>query len=70
MTGELLSLRPGMVEEEGVLEKEKNMVSMAKKIGLISAGAAAGGAQPGSIRASRARTRRIAESRLNIVPPL
>jgi alkylation response protein AidB-like acyl-CoA dehydrogenase len=41
VTGELLSLRPGMVEEEGVLAKEKNMVAMSKKIGLLSAGAAA-----------------------------
>ena len=41
VTGELLSLRPSMGEEEGVLAKEKNMVSMAKKIGLLSAGAAA-----------------------------
>jgi alkylation response protein AidB-like acyl-CoA dehydrogenase len=40
VTGELLSLRPGMGEEEGVLAKEKNMVSMSKKIGLLSAGAA------------------------------
>jgi alkylation response protein AidB-like acyl-CoA dehydrogenase len=41
VTGELLSIRPGMVEEEGLLEKEKNMVAMSKKIGLLSAGAAA-----------------------------
>ena len=41
VTGELLSLRPSMGEEEGILAKEKNMVSMAKKIGLLSAGAAA-----------------------------
>jgi alkylation response protein AidB-like acyl-CoA dehydrogenase len=41
VTGELLSLRPGMAEEEGVLAKEKNMVAMSKKIGLLSAGAAA-----------------------------
>lgn len=41
VTGELLGLRPGMGEEEGVLEKEQKMVAMAKKIGLLSAGAAA-----------------------------
>jgi alkylation response protein AidB-like acyl-CoA dehydrogenase len=41
VTGELLSLRPGLAEEEGVLAKEKNMVAMSKKIGLLSAGAAA-----------------------------
>ena len=41
VTGELLNLRPGMVEEEGLLEKERNMVAMSKKIGLLSAGAAA-----------------------------
>jgi len=41
VTGELLSLRPDMGEEEGVLEKECKMVSMAKKIGLLASGAAA-----------------------------
>ena len=41
VTGELLSLRPGMGEEEGALAKEKSMVAMSKKIGLLSAGAAA-----------------------------
>ncbi|MGD2124797.1 MAG: acyl-CoA dehydrogenase family protein [Desulfobacteraceae bacterium] len=39
-TEELLTFRPDMGEEEGILEKEKKMVSMAKKIGLLSAGAA------------------------------
>jgi alkylation response protein AidB-like acyl-CoA dehydrogenase len=37
---ELLTFRPEMGEEEGVLDKEKKAVSMAKKIGLLSAGAA------------------------------
>jgi alkylation response protein AidB-like acyl-CoA dehydrogenase len=37
---ELLTLRPEMGEEEGVLDKEKKAVSMAKKIGLLAAGAA------------------------------
>jgi len=41
VTGELLSIRPTMGEDEDVLEKERKMVSMAKKIGLLSAGAAA-----------------------------
>jgi alkylation response protein AidB-like acyl-CoA dehydrogenase len=40
VTGELLSLRPQMGEEKEVLENERKMVSMAKKIGLIAAGAA------------------------------
>ena len=40
LTGELLSFRPGMDEEEAVLEKERKMVAMAKKIGLLAAGAA------------------------------
>jgi alkylation response protein AidB-like acyl-CoA dehydrogenase len=40
VTGELMSFRPSLSEEEGVLEKEKKMVSMAKKIGLLAAGAA------------------------------
>jgi alkylation response protein AidB-like acyl-CoA dehydrogenase len=40
--GEILNMRPdlGGAEEEGVLDKEKKMVSMAKKIGMLSAGAA------------------------------
>lgn len=40
--GEILNMRPDMGggEEEGVLDKEKKMVSMAKKIGMLSAGAA------------------------------
>jgi alkylation response protein AidB-like acyl-CoA dehydrogenase len=37
---ELLTFRPEMGEEEGVLDKEKKAVSMAKKIGLLAAGAA------------------------------
>lgn len=41
LTGELLSLRPGTGEAEGLLEEEKNMVNMSKKIALLSAGAAA-----------------------------
>ncbi len=40
VTGELLSLRPHMGEEKEVLENERRMVSMTKKIGLIAAGAA------------------------------
>jgi len=40
LTGELLSYRPAMSEEEGILVKEQRMVGMAKKIGLLSAGAA------------------------------
>jgi len=40
LTGELMSYRPSMNEEEGVLERERKMVSMAKKIGLLAAGAA------------------------------
>ena len=40
LTGELLSYRPDMSEEEGILEKERKMVGMAKKIGLLTAGAA------------------------------
>ena len=40
LTGELLSFRPGMDEEEAVLEKERKMVAMAKKMGLLAAGAA------------------------------
>lgn len=38
--GELMSYRPGMSEEEGILEKEQKMVAMAKKIALLAAGAA------------------------------
>lgn len=41
VTGELLSIRPSLGEEEGLLAKETKMVAMAKKIGLLSAGAAA-----------------------------
>lgn len=41
LTGELLSYRAGIGEEEGILEKERKMVSMAKKMGLLAAGAAA-----------------------------
>jgi hypothetical protein len=37
---ELLTFRPDMSEEEGVLEKEQRMVGMAKRIGLLAAGAA------------------------------
>jgi alkylation response protein AidB-like acyl-CoA dehydrogenase len=40
VTGELLSYRPAMSEEEGILAKEQKMVGMAKKIGLLTAGAA------------------------------
>ena len=40
VTEELLSFRPGFGEEEEILENERKMVSMAKKIGLLSAGAA------------------------------
>jgi len=39
--GELITFRPDMSEEEGVLENEKRMVSMAKRMGLLGAGAAA-----------------------------
>jgi alkylation response protein AidB-like acyl-CoA dehydrogenase len=38
--GDLMSYRPGMSEEEGVLEKEQKMVGHAKKMGLLAAGAA------------------------------
>ncbi|MFH1350050.1 MAG: acyl-CoA dehydrogenase family protein [Pseudomonadota bacterium] len=41
VAGELLTFRPDMSEVEGVLEKEKKMVVLAKKIGLLAAGAAA-----------------------------
>lgn len=39
-TDEPLTFGPDMAEEENMLEKEKKMVSMAKKIGLIALGAA------------------------------
>jgi len=39
-TEELLTFRPDFGEEEGILEKEQKLVSMAKKIGLLAAGAA------------------------------
>jgi alkylation response protein AidB-like acyl-CoA dehydrogenase len=39
-TEELLTFRPDFGEVEGTLEKEKKLVSMAKKIGLLAAGAA------------------------------
>jgi alkylation response protein AidB-like acyl-CoA dehydrogenase len=39
-TEELLSFRPDFGEAEGVLDKEKKLVTMAKKIGLLAAGAA------------------------------
>jgi len=38
--GDLMSYRPSMSEEEGVLEKEQKMVGNAKKMGLLAAGAA------------------------------
>ncbi|RJR48258.1 MAG: acyl-CoA dehydrogenase [Desulfobacteraceae bacterium] len=40
--GEILNMRPefGGGEEEGILDKEKKMVSMSKKIGMLTAGAA------------------------------
>jgi hypothetical protein len=40
IAGEVLTYRPALIEAEGTLEKEKTMVAMAKKIGLLSAGAA------------------------------
>ncbi|MBU2498417.1 MAG: acyl-CoA dehydrogenase family protein [Proteobacteria bacterium] len=40
VTEELLTFRPDMGEEEGTLDKERKMISMAKKIGLLAAGAA------------------------------
>jgi alkylation response protein AidB-like acyl-CoA dehydrogenase len=40
LMGELMSYRPSMSEEEGVLEKEQKMVGHAKKMGLLAAGAA------------------------------
>jgi len=39
-TQDLLTFRPEMTEPEGTLEKEKKLVSMAKKIALLTAGAA------------------------------
>ena len=39
-TEELLTFRPSFEEEEGILEKEKKMISNAKKIGLLAAGGA------------------------------
>jgi alkylation response protein AidB-like acyl-CoA dehydrogenase len=38
--GDILNFRPDMGGEEGTLETEKRLVSMAKKIGMLSAGAA------------------------------
>lgn len=38
--GELMSYRPAMSDEEGILEKEQKMVGHAKKMGLLAAGAA------------------------------
>jgi len=38
--GALMSYRPSMSEEEGLLEKEQKMVAHAKKMGLLAAGAA------------------------------
>jgi alkylation response protein AidB-like acyl-CoA dehydrogenase len=40
LTEELMSYRPAMGEEEGILESEQRMVSNAKKMGLLAAGAA------------------------------
>jgi len=40
LMGDLMSYRPAMSEEEGVLEKEQKMVGHAKKMGLLAAGAA------------------------------
>jgi len=40
LTEELMSYRPVMGEEEGILESEQRMVSNAKKMGLLAAGAA------------------------------
>jgi hypothetical protein len=39
-TQDLLTFRPEMTEPEGTLEKEKKLVSMAKKMALLAAGAA------------------------------
>jgi len=41
VTAEILSFRPVMGEDEEILEKEKKMLAMVKKIGLLAAGAAA-----------------------------
>jgi alkylation response protein AidB-like acyl-CoA dehydrogenase len=40
LTEELMGYRPTMGEEEGILEKERKMVGNAKKMALLSAGAA------------------------------
>jgi len=40
LTEELVSYRPTMGEEEGILEREQNMVGNAKKMALLAAGAA------------------------------
>jgi alkylation response protein AidB-like acyl-CoA dehydrogenase len=40
LTEELMSYRPTMGEEEGVLEREQKMVGNAKKMALLAAGAA------------------------------
>jgi alkylation response protein AidB-like acyl-CoA dehydrogenase len=40
LTEELMTYRPSMSVEEGILEEEKKMVAMAKKIALLAAGAA------------------------------
>lgn len=40
LTEELMSYRPTMGEEEGILEKEQKMVGNAKKMALLAAGAA------------------------------
>jgi len=40
LTDELMTYRPQMSAEEGILEEEKKMVAMAKKIALLAAGAA------------------------------
>jgi len=40
VTEDLMSYRPVMAEEEGILESEQRMVSNAKKMGLLAAGAA------------------------------
>jgi len=37
---ELMSFRPAMGEEEGILEKERQLVAMSKKMALLAAGAA------------------------------
>ncbi len=40
VTEELMSYRPAMGEEEGILEREQKMVGNSKKMGLLAAGAA------------------------------